>query len=67
MKFNLHLFKKSLNLLPKPVRKHDRTLFIEGLATELLETYKHLAGISEEKEKQCLQNGDKTAIFNIFQ
>ena len=57
----------SLNLLPKPIRKHDTTLFIEGLATEPLETYKHLAGISEEKEKQCLQNGDKTAIFNIFQ
>ena len=27
------------------------TLFIEGLVTEILEIYEHLAGISEEKEK----------------
>ena len=31
------------------------TLFIESLATGILETYKHLAGISEEQENQCLQ------------
>ena len=42
-------------------------LFSLKVWPELPETYKHLAGISEEKEKQCLQNGGKIAIFNIFQ
>ena len=28
------------------------TLFIECLATEIVKTYKHLAGITEEQEKQ---------------
>ena len=38
------------------MRKHNLTLFIECLTTEIVETYKHLAGISEEQEKQkCLQ------------
>ena len=35
------------------MRKHNPTLFIECLATEIVETYKHLAGISEEQKKQC--------------
>ena len=37
------------------MRKHKPTLFIECLATEIVETYKHFAEISEEQEKQCLQ------------
>ena len=37
------------------MRKHNPTLFTECLATETVETYKHLVGISEEQEKQCLQ------------
>ena len=37
------------------MRKHNPALFIECLVTEIVETYKHLAGISEELEKQCLQ------------
>ena len=49
------------------MRKHDPTLFIECLATEIVETYEHLAGISEEQEEQCLQkwrqNSDFSEIF----
>ena len=37
------------------MRKHGPTLFIECLTTEIVETHKHLAGISEEQENQCLQ------------
>ena len=37
------------------MRKHNPTLFVECLATEIVETYGHLAGISKEQEKQCLQ------------
>ena len=37
------------------MRKHNPTLFIECLTIEIVGTYKHLAGISEEQEKQCLQ------------
>ena len=37
------------------MRKHNRLFFFECLVTEIMETYKHLAGISEEQEKQCLQ------------
>ena len=33
------------------MRKHNLTLFVECLATEIVETYKHLAGISEEQGK----------------
>ena len=38
-------------LLPKHLRKHNTTLFIECLAIEIVETYKHLVGINEEQEK----------------
>ena len=39
------------------------TLFFEYLATENVETYKHLAGISEEQEKQCLQKWQQNTDF----
>ena len=45
------------------MRKHNPTLFIECLATEIVETYKHLAGISEEQEKQCLQKWRQNSNF----
>ena len=35
--------------------KQNPTLFIECFATEIVETYKHLAEISEAQGKQCLQ------------
>ena len=60
------LIKKSLSLLPKYMRKHNSTLFIECLATEIVETYKHLAGISEEQEKQCLQKWRQNSDFSRF-
>ena len=41
-------------------------IFIECLATEIVETYKHLARVNEEQEKQFLQNDDKIAIFDVF-
>ena len=34
------------------MRKHNPTLFIEVLATEIVEIYKQLAAISEEQEKK---------------
>ena len=48
------------------MRKHNPTLFIECLATEIVETYKHLAGISEEQEKQCLQKWRQNSDFSRF-
>ena len=42
------------------------TLFIECLATEIVKTYKHLAGISEEQEKQCLQKWRQNSDFSRF-
>ena len=48
------------------MRKHNPTLFIECLATEIVETYKHLVGISEEQENNVYKDGDKTAIFHVF-
>ena len=48
------------------MRKHDPTLFIECLATEIVETYEHLAGISEEQEKQCLQKWRQNSDFSRF-
>ena len=38
-------------------------LFIECLATEIVGAYKHLAGITEKPEKQCLQ---KCFIFVTY-
>ena len=35
--------------------KHNPTLFIECLTTEIAETYKYLAGISEEQVYVSLQ------------
>ena len=37
------------------MRKHNPALFIECLATEIVETYKHMVRISEEQEKYCFQ------------
>ena len=48
------------------MRKHNPTLFIECLATEIVETYKHLAGISEEQEKQRLQKWQQNSDFSRF-
>ena len=48
------------------MRKHDPTLFIECLATEIVETLKHLAGISEEQAKQCLQKWRQNSNFSCF-
>ena len=48
------------------MRKFNPTLFIECLATEIVETYKHLAGISEEQEKQCLQKWRQNSDFTLF-
>ena len=48
------------------MRKHNPTLFIECLTTEIVETYKHLAGISEEQEKQCLQKWRQDSDFTLF-
>ena len=42
------------------------TLFTECLATEIMETYKYLAGISEEQEKQCLQKWRQNSDFWHF-
>ena len=60
------LIKKSWSLLPKHMRKHNLTLFIERLATENVETYKHLAGISKEQEEQCLQKWQQNSDFSRF-
>ena len=48
------------------MRIHNPTLFIECLATEIVETYKHLVGISEEEEKQCLQKWQQNSDFSCF-
>ena len=48
------------------MRKHNPTLFIECLATETVETYKHLARISEAHEKQCLQKWRENSHFSRF-
>ena len=48
------------------MRKHNPTLFIECLTTEIVGTYKHLAGISEKQENNVYKNGDKIAIFHVF-
>ena len=48
------------------MRKHNPTLFIEYFATETVETYKHLARISEEQEKQCLQKWQQNSNFWHF-
>ena len=34
--------------------------------TEIMETYKHLARISEEQEKQCLQKWRQFGAFSFF-
>ena len=60
------LIKKSWSLLPKHIRKHTPALFMECLATEIVETYKDLAGISEEQEKQCLQKWRQNSDFSRF-
>ena len=48
------------------MRKHNPTLFVECLATEIVETYEHLAGISKEQEKQCLQKWRQYSDFSRF-
>ena len=48
------------------MRKHNPTLFIECLATEIVETYKHFVGISEPQEKQCLQRWRQNSDFSCF-
>ena len=48
------------------MRKHNPTLFVECLATEIVETYKHLARISEEQEKQYLQKLRQDSDFSCF-
>ena len=53
-------------LLPKQLRKHNTTLFIESLATEIVGKDKHLAGISKEQEKQCLQKWRQDSDFSRF-
>ena len=45
------------------MRKHNPTLFIECLATEIVETYKHLVGINKEQEKQYLQKWRQDSDF----
>ena len=56
----------SVILLPKHLSKHNPTLLIESLATEIVGTYKYLAGISEKQENNVYKNGDKIAIFDVF-
>ena len=56
----------SVILLPKHLRKHNPTLLIESLATEIVGTYKYLVGISEKQENNVYKNGDKIAIFDVF-
>ena len=53
-------------LLSKHLRQHNPTLFIECLATEIVEAYKYLAGIIEEQEKQCLQKWPQNSDFLTF-
>ena len=48
------------------MRKHNPTLFIECLATEIVETYKHFVGISEQQEKQCIQRWRQNSDFSCF-
>ena len=48
------------------MRKHSPTLFIECLATEIVETYKDLAGIAKNKKNNVYKNGDKKTIFHAF-
>ena len=48
------------------MRKHNPALFIECLATEIVETYKHMVRIREEQEKYCFQNGYKEKRFFTF-
>ena len=55
-----------MELIPKHMRKHNPTLFIECLTTEIVGTYKHLAEISEEQEKQkWRQNSDFSRFLKI--
>ena len=60
------IIKKSWSLLPKDMRNHNSTLFIECLITVIVETCKHLAGISTEQEKQCLQKWRGDSDFSGF-
>ena len=55
-----------MSLLPKHTIKHNQTLFIECLATGIVETYKHLAESSKEQEKQCLQKWRQNSDFSHF-
>ena len=48
------------------MRKHNPALFVECLATEIVETYKHLAGISKEQGNQCLQKWRQNSDFSRF-
>ena len=38
-------------------------LFVECLATEIVETYENLAGITKKREKQCLQKWRQNSVF----
>ena len=53
-------------LSPKHLRKHNPTLFIECLATEIVKTYKYLVGIIEDQEKQSLQRWWQNSDFWRF-
>ena len=53
-----------MSLLPNHITKHNPTIFIECLATAIVETNKHWAGISEKQEKQCLQKWRQNSDFS---
>ena len=65
VRINFHS-SKNLWFCYQNMRKHNMTLFIECLATEIVKTYKHLAGISEEQEKQWLQKWRQNNDFWRF-
>ena len=55
--------KKSWSILPKHMRKHNPTFLLNVWQLKL---WKHLAGISEEQEKQCLQKWRQNSNFLRF-
>ena len=63
MRINFYLLKNP-GFYYGNISENNTTLFVECLATEIVETYKHLAEISEEWEKQCLQKGQQNSDFS---
>ena len=49
------------------MRKHNPTLFIECLATEIVEIHVHIwRELAKNRKNNVYKNGDKLAIFQGF-